>query len=137
LARRPSRRPAETSSAVLPGKGRPRRFGSLANLMPLRWAGPFGVRPTVVSGSRATRHPRDGMTRPVPDSRESLAAVAVSRYGALDGVGPRAPRGTDMLVLRYVFWAVSRLLLSLRYRIRVHGREMLQGLRGPTLILPN
>ena len=50
---------------------------------------------------------------------------------------PRGAEGTAMLVLRYAFWAISRLLFALRYRIRVHGRDRLRGLRGPTLILPN
>ncbi|MFM7152055.1 MAG: 1-acyl-sn-glycerol-3-phosphate acyltransferase, partial [Gemmataceae bacterium] len=32
---------------------------------------------------------------------------------------------------------LARLLLSLRYRIRVTGMERLKNLRGPILILPN
>ncbi len=42
-----------------------------------------------------------------------------------------------MLALRYVLWAVGRLLVSLRYRLRVSGLDRLRGLRGPTLVLPN
>ncbi|MCA9131870.1 MAG: 1-acyl-sn-glycerol-3-phosphate acyltransferase, partial [Planctomycetales bacterium] len=36
-----------------------------------------------------------------------------------------------------VFWATVRLLLSFRYRVKVHGGEQLQGLKGATLVLPN
>jgi acyl-CoA synthetase (AMP-forming)/AMP-acid ligase II/acyl carrier protein len=42
-----------------------------------------------------------------------------------------------MLVVRYLVWLVARALLSLRYRVRVHGLEQADGLRGPILILPN
>lgn len=42
-----------------------------------------------------------------------------------------------MLALRYVIWALSRLLLSLRYRLRIHGRDELRDRRRPTLVLPN
>jgi long-chain-fatty-acid--[acyl-carrier-protein] ligase len=38
---------------------------------------------------------------------------------------------------RYLLWAIARLFLSLRYRVRVHGLEQLRGLKGPVLILPN
>src|SRR5262245_23165234 len=37
---------------------------------------------------------------------------------------------------RFFVWAVARLVLSLRYRVRVHGLEKVRGLRG-TIILPN
>ena len=40
-------------------------------------------------------------------------------------------------MLRAAWWLFLRLLLSLRYRIRVPGTERLRGLRGPLLILPN
>lgn len=40
-------------------------------------------------------------------------------------------------LVRAAFWAFVRLVLSLRYRVRVHGREKLRGLKGPVLILPN
>jgi acyl-CoA synthetase (AMP-forming)/AMP-acid ligase II/1-acyl-sn-glycerol-3-phosphate acyltransferase/acyl carrier protein len=40
-------------------------------------------------------------------------------------------------LLRYPLWALVRLLISLRYRIVVHGAEQLRGLKGRTLILPN
>jgi long-chain-fatty-acid--[acyl-carrier-protein] ligase len=38
--------------------------------------------------------------------------------------------------VRYVFWAMAKLLLSLRYRVWIHGKEQLRGLHG-TLVLPN
>jgi long-chain-fatty-acid--[acyl-carrier-protein] ligase len=40
-------------------------------------------------------------------------------------------------LFHYPFWALARLLVSLRYRIVVHGGEQLRGLRGGILILPN
>jgi hypothetical protein len=40
-------------------------------------------------------------------------------------------------LLRYPLWALARLLVSLRYRIVVHGTEQIRGLRGGILILPN
>jgi long-chain-fatty-acid--[acyl-carrier-protein] ligase len=42
-----------------------------------------------------------------------------------------------MIVLRWFFWLVARLILPLRYRIRVRGLETLRDLKGGTLILPN
>jgi long-chain-fatty-acid--[acyl-carrier-protein] ligase len=39
--------------------------------------------------------------------------------------------------LRVVLWVMFRLLLSLRYRVRVHGLEHLQEFKEHTLILPN
>ena len=42
-----------------------------------------------------------------------------------------------MLWLRYVVWGLMRGLLTLRYRLRVHGLEQVQGLKGPVLVLPN
>jgi long-chain-fatty-acid--[acyl-carrier-protein] ligase len=42
-----------------------------------------------------------------------------------------------LTVLRYALWLLSRLILALRYRVRVHGLERLRDLRGPVLILPN
>jgi long-chain-fatty-acid--[acyl-carrier-protein] ligase len=42
-----------------------------------------------------------------------------------------------LLALRYLLWALSRLVLSLRYRVRVHGLEQVRGLKGPVLVLPN
>jgi hypothetical protein len=42
-----------------------------------------------------------------------------------------------MIFFRYLFWAFFRLLLGSRYRVRVHGREQLDQLKGPVLILPN
>src|SRR5207249_11766020 len=35
------------------------------------------------------------------------------------------------------FWRLTRLMLSLRYRVRVHGLDQLRRLRGPVLVLPN
>src|SRR5262245_61190283 len=40
-------------------------------------------------------------------------------------------------LIRFVLWLVGSLVLSLRYRIRVHGREKLKGLKDKVLILPN
>jgi long-chain-fatty-acid--[acyl-carrier-protein] ligase len=42
-----------------------------------------------------------------------------------------------MMVLRYLLWLIGRFVLSLRYHIRVHGRDKLRNLNGPVLILPN
>jgi acyl-CoA synthetase (AMP-forming)/AMP-acid ligase II/1-acyl-sn-glycerol-3-phosphate acyltransferase/acyl carrier protein len=39
--------------------------------------------------------------------------------------------------LRYALWLLVRLLVSLRYRIRVHGWEQAHGLQSPVLLLPN
>jgi acyl-CoA synthetase (AMP-forming)/AMP-acid ligase II/1-acyl-sn-glycerol-3-phosphate acyltransferase/acyl carrier protein len=39
--------------------------------------------------------------------------------------------------LRSAFWALMRLLLSFRYRVRVHGRKQLRGLKGPVVVFPN
>ncbi len=36
-----------------------------------------------------------------------------------------------------IFWAVCRLLLSFRYRVKLIGAEPLRQLKGPTLVLPN
>src|SRR5262245_11890437 len=42
-----------------------------------------------------------------------------------------------MIVLRFLLWLFARLVLPLRYRIRLHGWENLRDLTGGTLILPN
>jgi long-chain-fatty-acid--[acyl-carrier-protein] ligase len=42
-----------------------------------------------------------------------------------------------MIVFRWIFWTILRLFVRARYRIRVHGKEQLKGLKGPVLILPN
>src|SRR6266852_4220464 len=42
-----------------------------------------------------------------------------------------------MTPLRYIFWALLRFVLSLRYRLHVHGLDRVRDLRGPVLILPN
>jgi long-chain-fatty-acid--[acyl-carrier-protein] ligase len=39
--------------------------------------------------------------------------------------------------VRYIFWAMARLFLSLRYRVRVHGKQQLRDCKKGTLILPN
>ena len=39
--------------------------------------------------------------------------------------------------LRYMFWTLARLVLALRYHVRVHGPEQLRGLKSPVLVLPN
>jgi long-chain-fatty-acid--[acyl-carrier-protein] ligase len=40
-------------------------------------------------------------------------------------------------LVRYVLWGCCRVILSLRYRIRIHGLEQVRALPGPVLILPN
>ena len=40
-------------------------------------------------------------------------------------------------LVRYLLWALARLVLPLRYRIRVHGLDQARGLKVGTLILPN
>jgi long-chain-fatty-acid--[acyl-carrier-protein] ligase len=40
-------------------------------------------------------------------------------------------------VLRSIVWFLGKLLLALRYRVRVHEQEQLRNLRGPALVLPN
>jgi long-chain-fatty-acid--[acyl-carrier-protein] ligase len=40
-------------------------------------------------------------------------------------------------LLRYLLWSLARLLVSLRYRVVVHGAEQIRGLQGGILILPN
>ncbi len=42
-----------------------------------------------------------------------------------------------MVFLRYLLWGTARCVLALRYRLRVHGLEQVQGLKGPVLVLPN
>jgi long-chain-fatty-acid--[acyl-carrier-protein] ligase len=42
-----------------------------------------------------------------------------------------------LLPLRYVLWALTRFVLSLRYRVRVRGLEQVRDLKGPVLVLPN
>jgi long-chain-fatty-acid--[acyl-carrier-protein] ligase len=39
--------------------------------------------------------------------------------------------------LRYLFWTLARLVLALRYRVRVRGLEQLRRLKRPVLVLPN
>ncbi len=40
-------------------------------------------------------------------------------------------------VIRYFVWLLTRVLVPLRYRIRVHSAQLLQGLKGPVVLLPN
>jgi acyl-CoA synthetase (AMP-forming)/AMP-acid ligase II/1-acyl-sn-glycerol-3-phosphate acyltransferase len=42
-----------------------------------------------------------------------------------------------VFLINLFFWAITRLLLSFRYRVRVEGKEKLKSLKGPTLVLPN
>jgi 1-acyl-sn-glycerol-3-phosphate acyltransferase len=42
-----------------------------------------------------------------------------------------------MPALRWIVWALARLVIGARYRLSVRGREQLQALKGPVLILPN
>lgn len=39
--------------------------------------------------------------------------------------------------IRRGLWLLARLVVPLRYRIRVHGWERVRGLKGPVLLLPN
>src|SRR5262249_55539899 len=52
-------------------------------------------------------------------------------------VGAFRGRVAMIWIMRTIVWAVGKLILSLRYRIRVHGLENVRGLKGKTLILPN
>ncbi len=38
---------------------------------------------------------------------------------------------------RFPLWLFARVVLALRYRVRLHGLEKVRDLKGPTLILPN
>src|SRR5689334_3697549 len=40
-------------------------------------------------------------------------------------------------LFRYVLWTIGRLILALRYRVRIHGLEQIKGLKGPVLLLPS
>jgi long-chain-fatty-acid--[acyl-carrier-protein] ligase len=40
-------------------------------------------------------------------------------------------------VFRWLLWLFSKAVLSLRYRVAVHGLESVRDLKGPVLILPN
>ena len=42
-----------------------------------------------------------------------------------------------MLLARYLLWAASRVVLALRYRLRVVGRDAAARHPGPFLVLPN
>lgn len=42
-----------------------------------------------------------------------------------------------MDLFRRLVWLLARVVLSLRYRVELHGAEKLRDLRGPLLILPN
>ena len=42
-----------------------------------------------------------------------------------------------MTLLRYLLWGLTRCVLALRYRLRIHGLEQVRGLKGPVLVLPN
>src|SRR4051812_23701193 len=39
--------------------------------------------------------------------------------------------------LRLLIWLLSRAVLPLRYRVRVHGMDKVKALEGPILVLPN
>ena len=41
------------------------------------------------------------------------------------------------VVLEKIFWSVVRMILRLRYRVRVDGLDQLRALEGPVLVLPN
>jgi long-chain-fatty-acid--[acyl-carrier-protein] ligase len=40
-------------------------------------------------------------------------------------------------LVRFLFWRLTRLVLGLRYRVRVQGRDKLGSLQRPVLVLPN
>jgi long-chain-fatty-acid--[acyl-carrier-protein] ligase len=40
-------------------------------------------------------------------------------------------------LIRYGFWLLAKVVLSLRYRVHVQGSEPLRGLNAPILVLPN
>ncbi|HUE16370.1 MAG TPA: 1-acyl-sn-glycerol-3-phosphate acyltransferase, partial [Planctomycetaceae bacterium] len=40
-------------------------------------------------------------------------------------------------LLRSALWLLARLVIPLRYRIRVHGWEQVRVLKSPVLLLPN
>ena len=42
-----------------------------------------------------------------------------------------------MGALRFLLWCIARFVLSLRYRIRLHGADQARALEGPLLVLPN
>lgn len=42
-----------------------------------------------------------------------------------------------MLILRSLLWVVMRVVLSLRYHVHLVQKDQIQGLQGPTLLLPN
>jgi long-chain-fatty-acid--[acyl-carrier-protein] ligase len=42
-----------------------------------------------------------------------------------------------MIVLRWIFWALLRLVLAGRYRVRMHGWEQLREVKGSILLMPN
>jgi len=65
--------------------------------------------------------------------REQLASDRAALQSA-----PRALKRNPLLdLLRSAFWGLFRLILSLRYRVRIHGLERARRLKGPVLILPN
>jgi long-chain-fatty-acid--[acyl-carrier-protein] ligase len=55
----------------------------------------------------------------------------------LAGGDPSHERIAMLLPLRYLLCVLARLFLSLRYRVRVQGREQIQDIKGPVLVLPN
>src|SRR6516165_190534 len=66
------------------------------------------------------------------DTPQAVRSVAFHHPRKLSG------RNVDMLrLLCSAFWAFMRLLLSLRYRMRVHGKQQLRGLKGPVVVFPN
>jgi acyl-CoA synthetase (AMP-forming)/AMP-acid ligase II/1-acyl-sn-glycerol-3-phosphate acyltransferase/acyl carrier protein len=42
-----------------------------------------------------------------------------------------------MFLVRYLAWLLARVIVSLRYRVRVEGIDQVRGLKGPVLVLPN
>jgi long-chain-fatty-acid--[acyl-carrier-protein] ligase len=42
-----------------------------------------------------------------------------------------------LVVFRYILWALARLTVALRYRLRVHGLDQVRRLPRPVLLLPN
>ncbi len=60
-----------------------------------------------------------------------------SDFFLYDWSGSRKPVELPMQLANRIFWAICKILLSFRYRVRVHGAEKLKNLDGPTLVIPN
>jgi long-chain-fatty-acid--[acyl-carrier-protein] ligase len=54
-----------------------------------------------------------------------------------DGAVVPGERVVMLTLLRYLTWVFARVVLPLRYRVRVVGLEQLRGIKGKALVLPN